>query len=1075
VGAYEDYLDQVAYEDYLSQVNGGGSSGADSGQSSGVRAENRPRGTSPQIGPDYKSSIVGNVGLGLQQFVPGTIQMGKDAVEFAEHPIDTVEKAGAEKTLRTVGTMAGGIAGAGAFAPIGALWGTALGPIGTVAGGAIGGALGFGLGATGFNMATDAANQIVEDSQSAPDAGPSYNLRPLNEYAKDAAYTFGQSLPLTTLSESGAAGYKAYKALGESPINLAAKKLQALYPDLSPEAITQALNDAQGDPYAAYKSLGELLGNDSLKNAQRTMARSGGDAAAAPSLDGQPLDAMTPYERATSANRARDDAHLKGLDQIETSPTTIEDVQAAIQQGNAADIAAQQAVSDAAKSKVEGALNDIPAPIEPQEAGVPIRDAAAENKDAARGAISQKFESIGSGKVDTTPAMEVANAAASKYFKELGAQPNQELAQLLRDLAPVVEDTGLLDDHGNPITREVPRTMQDVQALRSKALEIASGADKRAAAVAGIISDSLLDVGENAVKSGAVTPEQASAWREGIALRRQMGVDFESSATPTKSILAKQPGNAEFRVPDSAVPAKFFRPGSKGVKEGLDNYKSTVGATEADLEPLQRYAAKSFRDYAVSEDGVVNSKKAGEWLRLHDTALKELPTLKQQLSNVDSAQRFLNETFGDLKRTKAEVETGALKLFLQADPEKAIPALLNGRNMVKRLNTVVQYLKGKDPDAIAGLRRGIIEHLKQKAFIADGKVSLDEAGLPTGPQFDGTVRGGLLKAEWEKLRPALERSKIFTESQMKGFDMIYRDQASQLSIEKAKMPGGSDTVQNASVLGALMRVSKNVFVKALPYSEYITGFVTKVLSKIPETQYQAALQEALLNPRYARDLLVKSNAKNFTRGAHIVFGDVIDAALKTPAGVTAANPAPQRPPKKEIPRVEKTTSRESFPHPEKILHPATPGKPQKTTLDLSSLSPETRARISVESGGNPDAVSPKGAQGLAQLMPDTGAEMAAQLGEEYNPIHPGMTLEERRASIDQNVRLGDRYYKQQLKEFKQPTLAWAAYNAGPQRVREAMALAGTSRDVNKILSNLPEGVQKETVPYVGRIRSRLGG
>ncbi len=73
-----------------------------------------------------------------------------------------------------------------------------------------------------------------------------------------------------------------------------------------------------------------------------------------------------------------------------------------------------------------------------------------------------------------------------------------------------------------------------------------------------------------------------------------------------------------------------------------------------------------------------------------------------------------------------------------------------------------------------------------------------------------------------------------------------------------------------------------------------------------------------------------------------------------------------------------------------------------------------------ESAFRPDAVSPVGAQGLAQLMPAT----AAGLG--VDPSDPV-----------QNLQGGARYLAAQLSAFGRVDLALAAYNAGPGRVRRS--------------------------------------
>src|SRR3546814_2606835 len=81
----------------------------------------------------------------------------------------------------------------------------------------------------------------------------------------------------------------------------------------------------------------------------------------------------------------------------------------------------------------------------------------------------------------------------------------------------------------------------------------------------------------------------------------------------------------------------------------------------------------------------------------------------------------------------------------------------------------------------------------------------------------------------------------------------------------------------------------------------------------------------------------------------------------------------------------------------------------------------------VESRGDVRAVSPKGAMGLMQLMPDTWASLRVRLGLGANPYDPR-----------DNILAGAAYLREMHDRYGSPGFL-AAYNAGPGRYEEYLA------------------------------------
>jgi len=189
-----------------------------------------------------------------------------------------------------------------------------------------------------------------------------------------------------------------------------------------------------------------------------------------------------------------------------------------------------------------------------------------------------------------------------------------------------------------------------------------------------------------------------------------------------------------------------------------------------------------------------------------------------------------------------------------------------------------------------------------------------------------------------------------------------------------------------------------------------------------------ALIVAMTLPCFAADSAVLRNGFSITYQHSQVIG--IITRLYTTADNTSFVDIPTA----EVDHFEALpeTSAPSKPSPVSNLPAPPTSKTTQPAVDLNEvvrtasgtyhLDPDlVNSVIRAESGFNVRAVSPKGAQGLMQLMPGTASQLGVQ-----NILDP-----------QANVEGGSRYLRELLEHYNFDLIkALAAYNAGPQRVEQ---------------------------------------
>lgn len=198
------------------------------------------------------------------------------------------------------------------------------------------------------------------------------------------------------------------------------------------------------------------------------------------------------------------------------------------------------------------------------------------------------------------------------------------------------------------------------------------------------------------------------------------------------------------------------------------------------------------------------------------------------------------------------------------------------------------------------------------------------------------------------------------------------------------------------------------------------GIVLILLSSAAFAADVAILQNGF-SIRHEHRETIGSFTRLYTTADNSAFVDIPSADIDhfepdlTPSAVVA--PAPIASPAPNVPKAPTVAMVKPKPLDPKALNEVISSISDRHQIDPDLIN----SVIHAESGFNSHAVSPKGARGLMQLMPQT----ANQLGVN-NSFDP-----------NDNVEGGTRYLRELLEQYNFDIIkALAAYNAGPQRVQQ---------------------------------------
>ena len=362
----------------------------------------------------------------------------------------------------------------------------------------------------------------------------------------------------------------------------------------------------------------------------------------------------------------------------------------------------------------------------------------------------------------------------------------------------------------------------------------------------------------------------------------------------------RQAGQANvFRVADAGVPAKFFHGGPSGFQDAqsfLDANRPSASFTGPNrgVTILTDAAAQSLRRAAMNEDGILDPRKVMLWQNKYQDALRALPqdirdqfmnarnagqaVAEAQFARTEAMNAFRQGRVGDLLGVTTPEEVANVVGRVFSSPQSA--TLMDG--LVKAVS--------RDPDAVAGLRQAVADHIA-KRFISNTEVATSGlSGIKADP-FQTFV-----KENESALR------QVFGPQNMDTIKAIAEDiRQAKRSQQAVRLVGQSNTPQDIAALGKQSTLMGKLWRDAIggaaglhlagPVGFFVGIMGAHAIQALRDagiTNVDQLVTRAMLDPVLARRLLEKAPATTMTPVQDAALARAIRRSI-APALATAAN------------------------------------------------------------------------------------------------------------------------------------------------------------------------------------------
>lgn len=317
----------------------------------------------------------------------------------------------------------------------------------------------------------------------------------------------------------------------------------------------------------------------------------------------------------------------------------------------------------------------------------------------------------------------------ARMMDELAHAQKKDMPDVLKN-DPIIKKKGMVNT-----------TIKEMQGLRSKLLEIGRSARKTGewnkARISDDMADAILDdMGVN-IGAGEAMTETAASLQVAINATKTFKKRFNQGIVG--KVLGFDKTGAPAIDPTIALQRSIGRLKDVGAVD-IDKLLVTPEAKEA----TKRFLTRSFTDYAYdAKAGVINSNKAGKFMRENEAILDRFPELRTQLSNASEAQKLANQTSIRMNARKKQLQDPRMSYSARfvgaSDMGTAVESVFTAKNprmMVKDLMN--KAAKDKTGQAIDGVRGGFIDYMWDKSKTG-GFNELGER-VPSGRAMLGFIR-----------------------------------------------------------------------------------------------------------------------------------------------------------------------------------------------------------------------------------------------------------------------------------------------------------------------------------------------